>query len=176
MVSGTMRPMIEAINAQTSATGVSAQVSEDGNTIRLKSSDGEAFTISGFQADDISGAEPVPSRQITVQQIVGDNAIGAPVVLVDQDNALKTSVAGLDSVIVHMASARAQVGAYAATAEIQSDMLARQEMMITETLSGIEDADLTAVVTELQSLLVNRDALRQVFAKVGQQSLFDLIR
>jgi len=28
----------------------------------------------------------------------------------------------------------------------------------------------------LQSLLVNRDALRQVFAKVGQQSLFDLIR
>ncbi|WP_282057613.1 flagellar hook-associated protein FlgL [Lentibacter algarum] len=176
MVSGTMRPMIEAINAQTSATGVSAQVSEDGNTIRLKSSDGEAFTISGFQADDIDGAEPVPSRQITVQQIVGDTALGEPVVLVDQDNALKTSVAGLDSVIVHVASARAQVGAYAATAEIQSDMLSRQEMMITETLSGIEDADLTAVVTELQSLLVNRDALRQVFAKVGQQSLFDLIR
>jgi flagellar hook-associated protein 3 FlgL len=176
MVSGTMRPMIEAINAQTSATGVSAQVSEDGNTIRLKSSDGEAFTISGFQADDIDGAESVPSRQITVQQIVGDTVLGEPVVLVDQDNALKTSVAGLDSVILHMASARAQVGAFAATAEIQSDMLARQEMMITETLSGIEDADLTAVVTELQSLLVNRDALRQVFAKVGQQSLFDLIR
>ena len=43
-------------------------------------------------------------------------------------------------------------------------------------ISGITDADLTEVVTQLQSLLVNRDALRQVFAKVGQQSLFDLIR
>jgi flagellar hook-associated protein 3 FlgL len=75
-----------------------------------------------------------------------------------------------------MAMSRAQVGAYAATAEMQSDLLARQEVMISETISGIEDADLTEIITELQSLIVNRDALRQVFAKVGQQSLFDLIR
>jgi flagellar hook-associated protein 3 FlgL len=59
---------------------------------------------------------------------------------------------------------------------MQSELLARKEISVDEAISGITDADLTEVVTQLQSLLVNRDALRQVFAKVGQQSLFDLIR
>jgi flagellar hook-associated protein 3 FlgL len=59
---------------------------------------------------------------------------------------------------------------------MQSELLARKEITVAEAISGITDADLTEVVTQLQSLLVNRDALRQVFAKVGQQSLFDLIR
>jgi flagellar hook-associated protein 3 FlgL len=59
---------------------------------------------------------------------------------------------------------------------MQSELLARKEITVDEAISGITDADLTEVVTQLQSLLVNRDALRQVFAKVGQQSLFDLIR
>ena len=71
---------------------------------------------------------------------------------------------------------QAQVGAYAATAQMQAELLARKEITVAEAISGITDADLTEVVTQLQSLLVNRDALRQVFAKVGQQSLFDLIR
>ena len=102
--------------------------------------------------------------------------MGAPVTLVDTDSALLKSLGGLDVVINHMAQQQAQVGAYAATAEMQSDMLSQQEVMVKEAISGIEDADLTEVVTELQSLIVNRDALRQVFAKIGQQSLFDLIR
>ena len=87
-----------------------------------------------------------------------------------------TSLSGLDNAIGHFSIIQAQVGAYAATAEMQSDILARKEMTVAEAISGIQDADLTEVVTQLQSLLVNRDALRQVFAKVGQQSLFDLIR
>jgi hypothetical protein len=32
------------------------------------------------------------------------------------------------------------------------------------------------VISQLQSLLVNRDATQQVFAKISQQSLFDFIR
>jgi flagellar hook-associated protein 3 FlgL len=82
----------------------------------------------------------------------------------------------LDTAINHFSIVQAQVGAYAATAQIQSELLARKEITVDEAISGITDADLTEVVTQLQSLLVNRDALRQVFAKVGQQSLFDLIR
>jgi flagellar hook-associated protein 3 FlgL len=82
----------------------------------------------------------------------------------------------LDTAINHFSIVQAQVGAYAATAQMQSELLARKEITVDEAISGITDADLTEVVTQLQSLLVNRDALRQVFAKVGQQSLFDLIR
>ena len=43
-------------------------------------------------------------------------------------------------------------------------------------LSKLEDADITKIVTELQTMLLNRDAATQAFAKIGQQSLFDYLR
>jgi flagellar hook-associated protein 3 FlgL len=176
MVSGSMAPMIDAINQTTEQTGVRAQIAQDGNTLLVVGQAGEPFTISAFQTPGVDGAQYTPSSKITAQQMIGQNPVGAPVTLVDADSHLGASIDGLDTAINHLALSRAQIGAYAATAQMQSDMLARQELMIKETISGIEDADLTEVVTQLQSLMVNRDAVRQVFAKVGQQSLFDLIR
>ena len=176
MVSGTMDTMIEAVNAATAQTGVQAVASDDGNTLILTTVNGEPFSVSHFSASGVGGAEESPSSSIKVQQILGLGALGTQVVLVDQDSDLGTSLSGLDNAIGHFSIIQAQVGAYAATAEMQSDILARKEMTVAEAISGIQDADLTEVVTQLQSLLVNRDALRQVFAKVGQQSLFDLIR
>ncbi|MDC0921976.1 flagellin, partial [bacterium] len=117
-----------------------------------------------------------PRNTITLQQIQSDGRLGDTVTLVDKDSDLQTSLSGLDQAIHHFSLVQAQVGAYAATAQMQSELLARKEITVAEAISGITDADLTEVVTQLQSLLVNRDALRQVFAKVGQQSLFDLIR
>lgn len=176
MVSGAMGPMIEAVNARTEQTGVRAQIAKDGNTILLVGQAGEPFKVSAFQTPGVEGAEYHPSSQITVQQMGGIHPIGDPVTLVDKDSALAASIGGLGAAIDHLALVRAQIGAYAATAEMQSDLLARKEVTIENAISGIEDADLTEVVTKLQSLMVNRDAVRQVFAKVGQQSLFDLIR
>ena len=176
MVSGSMGTMIAAVNSATVQTGVQATASDDGNTLILTSVNGEPFTVSHFSANGVDGAEDIPSSSIKLQQILGSGAFGMQVTLVDQDSNLGASLSGLDKAIGHFALIQAQVGAYAATAEIQSDILARKEMTIAEAISGIQDADLTEVVTQLQSLLVNRDALRQVFAKVGQQSLFDLIR
>ena len=46
---------------------------------------------------------------------------------------------------------------------------------MSENLTKLEDADITKLVTELQTMLVNRDAA-QAFAKIGQQSLFDFLR
>ena len=176
LVSGVMRPLVEDINAVSALTGVQSRYGEDGNSVILSNDDGEPFTISRFQTDDVAGAERHPSSQISVQQVFQGRLLPEVTTLVDADNDLSVSISGLESALEHMAMSLAQVGAFATTAEMQSDMLAKQETMIAETISGIEDADLTAIVTELQSLIVNRDALRQVFAKVGQQSLFDLIR
>ena len=176
MVSGSMGTMIAAVNAATAQTGVQATASDDGNTLILASVNGDPFSVSHFSASGVGGAEDSPSSSIKLQQILGLGALGTQVILVDQDSDLGASLSGLDKVIGHFSIIQAQVGAYAATAEMQSDILARKEMTVAGAISGIQDADLTEVVTQLQSLLVNRDALRQVFAKVGQQSLFDLIR
>ncbi len=49
-------------------------------------------------------------------------------------------------------------------------------MAVSQEVADIGDADLAALVTELQAMLVNKDAAQQAFAKIGQQSLFDFIR
>ncbi len=137
---------------------------------------GEPFEVKQFHTAGGTGAEYDPANKITVQQMLGPNPVGDKVILVDRDADLSISVSGLNSAIDHIALVSAQIGAYAGTAEMQSDILARQEVMVKQSISGIEDADLTEVVTKLQSLMVNRDALQQVFAKMSQQNLFDLIR
>ena len=40
----------------------------------------------------------------------------------------------------------------------------------------MEDADLAELVTELQGMIVSRDAAQRSFVQIGQQSLFDYIR
>ena len=176
IVFGTMDSMIAAVNAQTTLTGVRASAADNGNALVLVSTVGDAFTISHIESDGITGAEDTPSNSIKLQKIHSDGLFGNPVTLVDKDSDLQTSLSSLDKAINHFSLVQARIGAYAATAQMQSDLLARKEVTVAEAISGITDADLTEVVTQLQSLLVNRDALRQVFAKVGQQSLFDLIR
>jgi len=56
------------------------------------------------------------------------------------------------------------------------DVIRSRELIVTAEVAKLEDVDLTALVTELQSLMVSRDAAHQAFAKVGQQSLFDFLR
>ena len=41
---------------------------------------------------------------------------------------------------------------------------------------GFEDADISSLVTELQTLLVSQQAAQQTFVQIGRQTLFDFIR
>jgi flagellar hook-associated protein 3 FlgL len=49
-------------------------------------------------------------------------------------------------------------------------------MATSEKVSDLGDADLAAIVTQIQSLLVNRDAAQQAYAKISQNTLFDFIQ
>ena len=89
---------------------------------------------------------------------------------------LTQSVADIKAMTTHVAAQRTRVGAYARTAEVQAETLGKREILVRKAVSGLEDADLAEVISQLQSLLVNRDATQQVFAKISQQSLFDFIR
>jgi flagellin-like hook-associated protein FlgL len=89
---------------------------------------------------------------------------------------LGQAVSEMTAMTSHVAAQRTRVGANARTAEIQSEALGKRELLVRKAISGLEDADLAEVISQLQSLLVNRDATQQVFAKISQQSLFDFIR
>ena len=105
-----------------------------------------------------------------------DQATAAARVLADADQGIGAAIGQLRSGIEHIGLQRARIGAQYNAADIQSEALARKELLLAETRSGIEDADIAEVISKLQSLLVNRDAAQQVFAKLSQQSLFDYLR
>ncbi len=86
------------------------------------------------------------------------------------------AITDLQRGIEHFNLQQTYIGAQINKADIQEEALQRRQIVMSENLSQLEDADITKIVTELQTMLVNRDAATQAFAKIGQQSLFDFLR
>lgn len=82
----------------------------------------------------------------------------------------------LKSAIEHFTNQQTLVGAQINKVDFQSDVIERRQLLMSENLSRLEDADIAKLVTELQSKILNRDASQQAFLKISQQSLFDYLR
>jgi len=93
------------------------------------------------------------------------------------DISTNTTVIGeIKSSLSHFSNKLTEVGSLINLADLQNDTIDKRRMLVTEDLSELADADLSQLVTTLQSLLLNRDASQQSFALIGQQSLFDYLR
>lgn len=92
------------------------------------------------------------------------------------DNVPEDSVPDLVRAIEHLAVGLTSIGAHINKVEIQANTIDRRIVLMEEDLSNMEDADLSKLVTDLQAQIVSRDAAQQAFVRIGQQSLFDLIR
>jgi flagellar hook-associated protein 3 FlgL len=88
----------------------------------------------------------------------------------------KNAISDLQGAIDHLSLKQTYIGAQLNKAELQEEVLNKRQIILSENLSALEDADITKIVTELQTMLLNRDAATQAFAKIGQQSLFDYLR
>ncbi len=88
----------------------------------------------------------------------------------------KNAISDLQGAIDHLSLQQTYIGAQLNKAELQEEVLNKRQIILSENLSKLEDADITKIVTELQTMLLNRDAATQAFAKIGQQSLFDFLR
>ncbi len=87
-----------------------------------------------------------------------------------------SSIGEMNAAVDHIAVQRSMAGAQINKGEIQLGAIERRLLLMNEKVSGLEDADLSKLVTELQSKITSRDAAQQAFVKIGQQSLFDFIR
>ena len=85
-------------------------------------------------------------------------------------------VSELNACIDHFAINQTRVGAEMNKLDYQRAAMERRIVLMDENLSGVEDADLAELVTELQGMIVSRDAAQRSFVQIGQQSLFDYIR
>ncbi len=87
-----------------------------------------------------------------------------------------TSLNHIKDSVDHLSVNTTKIGALINKAETQKDAISERQMVITDALSGMEDADISSLVTKMQSLMVSRDAAQQSFVMIGQQNLFDFLR
>lgn len=173
---GNLGDLVTAINAQTSFTGISAATNADGALELTENFNGE-IKITDVEIDGVDFAEGEVEYFANFTSYDGTGeVVGEIRKLTDTDQIVGTSVKNLSATISHISSQMAFVGAQINKVDSQTLVLAERKITVDEKISEIGDADLTELVTQLKSLILNRDAAQQAFVKIGQQSLFDYLR
>ena len=173
---GNISTLSAAINAQTSATGVAANVDANGALQLTENFNGE-IKMSHVEINGVDFAEQEVEYFANFTSYDGaGEVVGEIRKLTDMDQIISTSVNNLSSTISHISSQMAFVGAQINKVDTQTQVLSERKITVDEKISEIGDADLTELVTQLKSLILNRDAAQQAFVKIGQQSLFDYLR
>ena len=164
-----MTAVMEAFEALEDKKGYSANL--ENNTVTFRRLDGTNFTFTSTETG-VKGSTML-SLQASVDEGVKVDLVSGVPTSFSNSNA---GIANLKSVLEHINVERTSVGAQMRKGEMQQEVIDRRLLLMTENISSIEDADLAALITELQSQIVNRDAAQQAFVKIGSQTLFDYIR
>ena len=173
---GNIAALSAAINARTSSTGVAAAVDANG-ALKLTENFNSEIKMSHVEINGVNFAEEEVEYFANFTSYDGTGEIVGEVrKLTDMDQIVGTSVNNLNATLNHISSQMAFVGAQINKVDIQSQVLSERKITVDEKISEIGDADLTELVTQLKSLILNRDAAQQAFVKIGQQSLFDYLR
>jgi flagellar hook-associated protein 3 FlgL len=178
IIDGSPAALMAAINAQSNETGVTATLDKDNNSLLVLTDVAKgAIAIKNYEITGQKTAEAPLRGALTLTPLdaAGDDA-GPSQTLADADQSISASISHLSTANSHVSIQRAQVGAYANAAQVQKSSLEEQSLFVQKTKSEIADADMAELITKLQTLLLNRDATQQAFAKISQQSLFDFLR
>jgi len=174
---GNEHRFVEAVNAKSDLTGVTATLDPETGRINLVDSEAGDITVRNLEIEGQDLSRVSGQYNLSLSNVDENfEPFGKERVLADLDQLLGRGITNLKSAMDHLAIQQAVIGANASKADIQNDALASRKLAVTQDISKLGDADLAALVTELQSQLTNRDAAQQAFAKIGQQSLFDYLR
>lgn len=160
---------VTAINALTAQTGITATLEADGTSLRLVA-DG-AIALS----DQQGGSRNVPVLSlgpITDAGLPAGPALG----LRPADMGVNALVAEADRAVDHMATMRAEAGSLAAAVDTRREALAAQRLSVDQAMAQVQDLDVAATLTRLQTLLTTEQAAQMSFVKIVGQSLFDYLR
>ena len=75
----------------------------------------------------------------------------------------------------HIANQRAKVGARMNSVERQEEIMIERKTLVEKDVSDLADADLSELVTELQSMMTTQQASQKAFVRISQLNLFDMI-
>ncbi|MCH1515221.1 MAG: flagellar hook-associated protein FlgL, partial [Alphaproteobacteria bacterium] len=174
---GGLQNIVDAINAATAETGTAATLNADGASITLQDDMNGDITISNIQIEGIDAALDQVTSYI---EFTGVDAAGVPTTktqkMTDSDQLVSSSIGNMQDAIDNLSLQRAYIGGQLSKAATQTDVVGARKLAVDKDVSRLGDADLAALVTDLQAQLTNLNAAQAAFAKIGQQSLFDYIR
>ena len=165
--------LVTAINA--TALNITATLS--GSTITLVDDNNGPITIKDLQIEGINRSEKTPKSFLTFDAVDGaGTSLGHPQTLYDKNQTIQNRLDDIKSVQEHIANQKAIIGARTNSLERQKELLAQRNIQVSEDMSEISDADLAALVTELQGQITGLQASQQAFVKISNLSLFQYLR
>jgi len=160
---------MDAINALSAMTGISAVMEGDGMGIRLASS-GE------MSISNQTGGDPRRPTLTMGQVDAAGNPTGLVTGLRPEHLTANALVARAGAAVDHLATMRAAAGSLAESVDKSIISIATQRLTVNQAVAGLEDLDVAATITHLQSLLMTQQASQQTFVKISGQSLFNYLR
>ena len=174
---GGLQNMVDAINAATAETGTAASLNADGTSITLIDDMNGDITIKNIQIEGINAAL---DKVVSYIEFTGIDGAGVATTksqkMTDADQLVSSSIGNMQKAIDNLSLQRAYVGGQLSKAATQIDVVGARKLAVDRDVSRLGDADLAALITDLQAQLTNLNAAQAAFAKIGQQSLFDYIR
>ena len=90
--------------------------------------------------------------------------------------AIATSVDEVAAAVTHVGTQRGEQGALANRVDQLLERHADTGLQLTEERSGLEDTDVQAVIARLSSQQLSLQAAQAVFARINENTLFDILR
>ncbi len=124
---------------------------------------------------------------VATRQSVSDNVVGTKsledllqeaidAVRSSDETALKEALTNSRKALDHVIVAQSIQGVRQQRIDDIAQRIDDKKLALTERRSGLEDTDVGEVITKLQSKLTTLEASQAAFARIGRQSLFDLLR
>ena len=166
-----------AINAaDLDITAVVSTTSSSNDTLTLTNTYSYDITLSDLQIPNINKSEANPSSFMTFQPIDASGVnLGNAQTVFDFDQTIASRLDEMATIQNHLSNQRAKVGARLNSAQRQGDVMQERKISITKDVSDLADADLSELVTSLQSQITNQEASQKAFVRIAQLNLFDMI-
>ena len=163
-----------AINA--ADLDITATLEDSNKTLKLVSDFAYDIDWGNVEIPNIDKSQETPTSFFTLQPVdASDSNIGNAQQVYDFD---QTIASRLDELVViqnHLANQRAKVGARINSVERQQDIMNERKVLVEKDVSELADADLSELVTELQSMMTSQEASQKAFVRISQLNLFDMI-
>jgi len=163
-----------AINAAN--LDITATLEDSNKTLKLVNTYAYDIELGKIEIPNIDKSQETPTSFFTMQPIdAASSAIGNTQTVYDFD---QTIASRLDELVViqnHLANQRAKVGARMNSVQRQEDIMTERKVLVEKDVSDLADADLTALVTELQSMMTSQEASQKAFVRIAHLNLFDML-